>query len=314
MEAQRMATTGLEAESTGRPVRRTMEFESATDEELERDLDATALVIRAHELCDAGAYAEAEGVTRRALARSPGFATARVALGRALVGLGRFDEAQAVLIETSYAYPGYAAAYRWLAEAFIKSGDEARGRAYLADAVRLSPSDPALDDLIIRETGDVMLPGPRPQTDFEPTVPRDLSVQAQLLARDWWRDQAPGKPESPREGRPEAVRTPTPTPARRRPMPDRSRWRTVLVIVGAAALGAAGASVTTAWRRGTLRQAPRLPQRREAVSVRPAVRVLAAARVATAAPAAASGRPDPRVGKTPPTAAGEPRRRGASRG
>jgi predicted Zn-dependent protease len=122
------------------------------------ELDAHTLVLAVHLRCESGQFVAAERLARRALARWPGQATGRVALGRALVGLGRYDEAQAVLLDVAHAYPGYAAAYRWLAQAFLKAGDLTRGRAFLASALRLAPGSPELDRLIDPGSGDVLLP------------------------------------------------------------------------------------------------------------------------------------------------------------
>jgi tetratricopeptide (TPR) repeat protein len=143
---------------------------------------ASAQVSRAHVLCEAGAFSEAERVARAALVRWPGLATARVALGRALIGLDRLAEAQGVLFETIHAHPGYASAQRWLAEALLRSGDEGRGRAFLADALRVSSDRERLDELIVRETGEVVLPGWTPAA-LEPTRPP--SVRRRRRSNRW---------------------------------------------------------------------------------------------------------------------------------
>lgn len=125
-------------------------------------LDASAMVAEAHACCDRGLPAEAELIARRVLVRWPGQPTARVALARAMIGMGRHGEAQALLFETIHAHPGYASAQRWLAEALLRSGDRDRGRAFLQDALGVQVDAAVLDAMIVRKTGEIVLPAARP--------------------------------------------------------------------------------------------------------------------------------------------------------
>ncbi len=291
--------------------------------------DATDLVIEAHALCEEGAFATAERTARKALAVRPGFATARVALGRALVGLGRYDEAQAVLIETAHAHPGYAAAYRWLAEAFMKAGDEVRGRGFLAEAMQRPVNDPALDDCIVRETGEVVIPGPLRDEDLEPTAPFDLAAQARALSRR----AEPSVPAGPPPAAPAPLRLGEPTAPARPALPPaalagprvsprivvrvparRARgWRKLLAILSAAVLGAAGTAASFAWRRAQPRQELRLPQRRTPSLLRAALRPFTGARASAPAPQLRMPEPASRTQALPPADAAAARARLARR-
>ena len=95
-----------------------------------------------------GQHDEAIAVCRAGLAVHPGYASARLTLGRALLHIGDYDGAEQELARVLYAAPDNLAAIRALGEVHEKRGALASSLAQYEAALTLAPNDPELEQTV----------------------------------------------------------------------------------------------------------------------------------------------------------------------
>jgi tetratricopeptide (TPR) repeat protein len=141
---------------------------------VQTDPASIAFAQLAEECRRAGEHQEAVDVCRAGLAIHPGYASARVTLGRALIELGQLDEAQTELSRVLESAPDNLAAIRGLAVIHRRRGDLSQALAFYRDALELAPHDPDLE----RTIADLSKPAPPQSTE----PPRAVSPPVVLAA------------------------------------------------------------------------------------------------------------------------------------
>jgi len=112
---------------------------------VQKDPASIAFAQLGEELRRAGELKEAVAVCRAGLARHPGYASARVTLGRALIDLNDLDNADAELRLVLKAAPDNLSAIRRRADIFRRRGDLEAALAHYRVALGLARNDPDLE-------------------------------------------------------------------------------------------------------------------------------------------------------------------------
>lgn len=126
--------------------------EPARIEDLRRRVQADPASIAFAQLAEeyrrAGRLADAVSTCQTGLALHPGYASARITLGRALAQLDRLDEADAEFQRVLTLVPDSLQATRGLAEIARRQGELQQAMAYYRAALRLAPHHPDLERAI----------------------------------------------------------------------------------------------------------------------------------------------------------------------
>lgn len=112
---------------------------------VQKDPASIAFAQLAEELRRAGEFKEAVEVCRAGLARHPGYASARVTLGRALIELNDLNNAEAELGLVLKTAPDNLSAIRGRADIFRRRGDLASALAQYRAALAIARNDPDLE-------------------------------------------------------------------------------------------------------------------------------------------------------------------------
>jgi len=115
---------------------------------VQKDPASIAFAQLAEEYRRAGLYAEAVAVCRAGLALHPGYASARVTLGRALLELNDLDTALAELEQVLRSAPDNLAAIRSVAEIHHRQGSPALALERYRAALALARNDPELQEIV----------------------------------------------------------------------------------------------------------------------------------------------------------------------
>jgi tetratricopeptide (TPR) repeat protein len=122
---------------------------------VQQDPTSIAFAQLAEECRRAGEYQEAVDVCQAGLAMHPGYASARVTLGRALLQLNRLDDAKAELGRVLAAAPDNLSAIRGLAQIHERQGSLAEALVHYQAALSRAPNDPELEQTIARLSRDL---------------------------------------------------------------------------------------------------------------------------------------------------------------
>ena len=117
---------------------------------VQRDPSSIAFAQLAEEYRRAGYFQDAIDVCYDGLVRHPGYASARVTLGRALIQLDRLDEAKVELERALQTAPDNLAAIRGLAHIHQRRGLLDDALAQYRAALLLAPNDPELGQTIMQ--------------------------------------------------------------------------------------------------------------------------------------------------------------------
>src|SRR5262245_1865617 len=115
---------------------------------VEKEPASIAFAQLAEEYRRAGRHAEAVEVCRAGLAIHPGYASARVTLGRALIELGELDAARQELQTVLGGARDNLSAIRGLAEIHRRRGDLPASLEQYQTALSLAPNDPDLEETV----------------------------------------------------------------------------------------------------------------------------------------------------------------------
>ena len=115
---------------------------------VEQDPASIAFAQLAEEYRRAGSFDEAVATCRTGLARHPGYASARVTLGRSLIEINQLDAAEVELNQVLKTAPGNLAALRGLGGIHRRRGNLGDALAFYRAALALAAHDPELEQAV----------------------------------------------------------------------------------------------------------------------------------------------------------------------
>jgi tetratricopeptide (TPR) repeat protein len=143
---------------------------------VQKDPASIAFAQLGEECRRAGLHLEAVAVCRAGLELHPGYASARVTLGRALLELNDLDKALVELEHALRSAPDNLAAIRSLADIHRRQGSLALALEHYRAALALARNDPDLQEIVAELTREVEPAAPEP--DVQAAGPADQPLAA----------------------------------------------------------------------------------------------------------------------------------------